>query len=131
MIFAQTGTLLRRHRIPLPSPYDEQFYTVEHFNVGKEISFYSKVFKITGCDEFTHNFLRKLGVRVNSSSNIPTDPYTDHREKVNYITLIIASTTIIQLTKHSSNTCRKICCNIFGYKVEHHYTAKQYLLKVT
>ncbi|KXJ13080.1 EF-hand domain-containing family member C2 [Exaiptasia diaphana] len=76
------GTLLRRHRIPLPAPYDEQFYTVEHFNVGKEISFYSKVFKITGCDEFTHNFLRKLGVRVNNSSQIPSDPYTSHREKL-------------------------------------------------
>ncbi|KAK3754025.1 hypothetical protein QZH41_020312, partial [Actinostola sp. cb2023] len=76
------GTLLRRHRIPLPPPNDEQFYTVEHFNIGKEISFYSKVFKITGSDEFTHKFLRKLGVRVNHKSDIPDDPYTDHRKKI-------------------------------------------------
>lgn len=35
-----------------------------------------------GCDDFTHNFLRKLGVRIRNPENIPTDPYTDHRKKV-------------------------------------------------
>lgn len=76
------GTLIRRHRIPLPAPGDEEFYTVEHFNVGKEMNFYSRIFKITGSDEFTHNFLRKLGVRVTPSSTTPGDPYTDHRKEV-------------------------------------------------
>lgn len=75
------GTLIRRHRIPLPPPNDEQFYTVENFNVGQEIMLYSRTFKITGCDDFTHNFLRKLGVRVNNPDQIPSDPYTDHRKK--------------------------------------------------
>jgi hypothetical protein len=55
---------------------------VEHFNVGKEMHFYSRIFKVTGCDEFTHNFLRKLGVRITPASNIPGDPYTDHRKQV-------------------------------------------------
>ena len=41
------GTLIRRHRIPLPPPDDDKFYTVEHFNVDKELTFYSKSFKIT------------------------------------------------------------------------------------
>lgn len=35
-----------------------------------------------GCDDFTHNFLRKLGVRIRNPEHIPTDPYTDHRKKV-------------------------------------------------
>ena len=108
-----TGTLIRRHRIPLPPPNDEQFYTVENFNVGQEITLYSRTFKITvsigatwrknnkilflqnmtklnvitliflqGCDDFTHNFLRKLGVRINNPEGIPSDPYTGHRKKV-------------------------------------------------
>lgn len=42
-----TGTLIRRHRIPLPAPNDEEFYTVENFNVGQEIMLYSRTFKIT------------------------------------------------------------------------------------
>lgn len=76
------GTLIRRHRIPLPPPNDEEFYTVENFNVGQEIMLYSRTFKITGCDDFTHNFLRKLGVRINNPENIPGDPYTDHRKEL-------------------------------------------------
>lgn len=36
------GTLIRRHRIPLQAPNDDQFYTVEHFNVGNEIVLYGR-----------------------------------------------------------------------------------------
>lgn len=75
------GTLVRRHRIPLPAPNDDQFYTVEHFNVGNEISLYSRTFKIMGCDKFTQNFLSKLGVRVKSSENFPEDPFATYRSQ--------------------------------------------------
>ncbi|CAH1781543.1 unnamed protein product [Owenia fusiformis] len=74
------GTLIRRHRIPRPPPHDDQFYTVEDFNVGNEITLYSRTFKITGCDEFTHNFLRKLGVRTKVPESQPGDPYMTHRK---------------------------------------------------
>ena len=77
-----TGTLIRRHRVPKPPPNDDEFYTIEDFNVGKEISLYSKVFKITNCDEFTANFLRKLGVKVNVPADLPGDPYTKYRKAV-------------------------------------------------
>jgi len=76
------GTLIRRHRIPLPPPRDEEYYTVEHFNVGKQLTLYSRSFHITGCDNFTHNFLRKLGVRVNKPADTPSDPYTKHRQEL-------------------------------------------------
>jgi len=36
------GTLIRRHRIPLPAPNDDEFYNVEHFNVGNELVFYGR-----------------------------------------------------------------------------------------
>ncbi|XP_071949365.1 EF-hand domain-containing family member C2-like [Antedon mediterranea] len=74
------GTLIRRHRIPLPPPNDDQFYTVEHFNVDKEITLYGRTFKITGCDQFTYNFLRKLGVRIKAPVGTPSDPNTEHRK---------------------------------------------------
>lgn len=41
------GTLIRRHRIPLPAPNDEEYYTVEHFNIGKQLTIYSRSFHIT------------------------------------------------------------------------------------
>lgn len=76
------GTLIRRHRVPLPPPNDDQFYTVDHFNVGQEINIYSKVFKIIGCDEFTRNFLTKLGLRVGKTEEFPDDPYSQHRTQM-------------------------------------------------
>jgi len=74
------GTLIRRHRIPKPPPHDNEYYTVEDLNMNKEICLYSKVFKITDCDDFTRNFLRKLGVRLPDSLNAPQDPYVNYRK---------------------------------------------------
>ncbi|KAJ8030955.1 EF-hand domain-containing family member C2 [Holothuria leucospilota] len=76
------GTLIKRHRIPLPPPNDDMCYTVEHFNIGNEISLYGKTFKITGCDQFTFNFLRKLGIRVTPPSEIPEDPHQNYRKQM-------------------------------------------------
>ncbi|XP_029458980.1 EF-hand domain-containing family member C2 [Rhinatrema bivittatum] len=76
------GTIIRRHRIPLPPPNDEEFYTMEHFNINKEIVFYAKPYMIIDCDQFTRNFLRKLGVRINLAGSIPVDPYTTSRNKM-------------------------------------------------
>lgn len=58
------GTILKRHRVPLPAPSDDRFYTYDQFNVGTEVSFYGRVYKLIDCDPFTRNFLTKLGVRV-------------------------------------------------------------------
>ncbi|KAH3898436.1 hypothetical protein DPMN_022668 [Dreissena polymorpha] len=77
-----TGTLIRRHRIPKPPPHDDEYYTVEDFNINKEINLYSKVFKITNRDEFTRNFLKKLGVRMPDLVTAPSDPYTNYRKAV-------------------------------------------------
>ncbi|KAK7090027.1 EF-hand domain-containing family member C2-like isoform X2 [Littorina saxatilis] len=74
------GTIIRRHRVPRPPPNDDDFYTVEDFNVGNELNLYSKVFKITGCDDFTHNFLKKLGVRIGQPASAPGDPYMGYRK---------------------------------------------------
>eukprot|EP00745_Piridium_sociabile_P001304 TRINITY_DN107989_c0_g1_i1.p1 TRINITY_DN107989_c0_g1~~TRINITY_DN107989_c0_g1_i1.p1 ORF type:complete len:748 (+),score=228.62 TRINITY_DN107989_c0_g1_i1:111-2354(+) len=76
------GTIIRRHRIPKSPPNDDDFFTVEDFNVGIEINLYSKVFRITNCDEFTHNFLKKLGVRIGASDPKPSDPYSSYRKAI-------------------------------------------------
>jgi len=75
------GTLIRRHRIPLPAPRDEEFYTVDHFNVGQEVTLYGRKFKLLSCDKFSLNFLTKLGVKVGTASSSPLDPYSRLREE--------------------------------------------------
>lgn len=74
------GTIIRRHRIPKPAPLDDQYFTVEDFNIGKELILYGKKFKLCDADEFTKNFLYKLGVRVGDPAEIPANPYTKLRE---------------------------------------------------
>ncbi|XP_065533163.1 EF-hand domain-containing family member C2 isoform X2 [Lathamus discolor] len=76
------GTIVRRHRIPLPPPCEDQFYTIDHFNINIEVTFYARKYKITDCDQFTKNFLRKMGVRLNPPASRPDDPYTQERQKI-------------------------------------------------
>ncbi|XP_061215265.1 EF-hand domain-containing family member C2 isoform X2 [Neopsephotus bourkii] len=76
------GTIVRRHRIPLPPPCEDQFYTIDHFNINIEVTFYARKYKITDSDQFTKNFLRKMGVRLNPPASRPDDPYTKERQKI-------------------------------------------------
>ncbi|XP_039532156.1 EF-hand domain-containing family member C2 isoform X2 [Pimephales promelas] len=76
------GTLIRRHRIPLPAPKDDCFYNVHHFNINQEILLYSRTFMITDCDPFTRNFLMKMGVRINPPASAPADPYSTLRQEM-------------------------------------------------
>jgi len=107
------GTLIRRHRVPRPPPNDDQFYTVEDFNVGHEISMYSRTFKLTGCDEFTKNFLLKLGVRVYLPDEAPKDPYMDHRkaldESMQPLRPYEKKDTLKQFLDHDRHVLRFFC----------------------
>jgi DUF1126 PH-like domain len=76
------GTIIRRHRIPRPPPNDSTFYTVEDLNVGNELLIYARRFKLIDCDEFTRNFLTKLGVQLKPPQPLPEDPYNRHRRVV-------------------------------------------------
>ncbi|XP_065771772.1 EF-hand domain-containing family member C2 isoform X3 [Muntiacus reevesi] len=75
------GLFIRRHRISLPPPDDDHFYTVYHFNVNTDIVFYGRTFKIYDCDAFTRSFLRKIGVKLNPPGQCPEDPYMKTRRE--------------------------------------------------
>jgi len=75
------GTIIKRHRIAKPAPDDDQFYTVEDFNIGNELILYGKKFKLCDGDDFTKNFLKKLGVKVGEACPVPNDPYSTLREE--------------------------------------------------
>ncbi|NXI52837.1 EFHC2 protein, partial [Chloroceryle aenea] len=76
------GTIVRRHRIPLPPPQEDEFYTIDHFNINIEVILYARKYKIIDCDMFTKHFLRKMGVRLNPPGGRPDDPYTKERQKI-------------------------------------------------
>ncbi|XP_071380863.1 EF-hand domain-containing family member C2 [Centroberyx affinis] len=117
------GTLIRRHRIPLPPPDDGQFYNVHHFNINQKIVLYTRTFTITSCDPFTRNFLTKLGVRLNASTTIPDDPYSDLREQMERSMKPLRPyerhDTLKQFLDHDRNVLRFYCYwddtdNMFG-----------------
>ncbi|XP_073330014.1 EF-hand domain-containing family member C2 [Pagrus major] len=76
------GTLIRRQRVPLPPPDDDQFYNIFHFNINQQMVLYSRSFTLTNCDSFTRNFLTKLGMRLNDCATVPDDPYSNLREQI-------------------------------------------------
>lgn len=82
ILFHTTGTSIRRHRIPLPPPNDEKFYTVYDFNISIDVVFYGRTFKIYDCNLFTKNFLTEIGVGLNLPGKCPDDPYTKMRREV-------------------------------------------------
>ncbi|KAM9347414.1 EF-hand domain-containing family member C2 [Symphorus nematophorus] len=76
------GTLIRRQRVPLPPPDDDQFYNIFHFNIGQQMVLQHRTFTVTNCDPFTRNFLTKLGVRLNDPAHVPDDPYSNLRKQI-------------------------------------------------
>ncbi|CAB3220752.1 unnamed protein product [Arctia plantaginis] len=57
------GTMISRQRVRLPNSYD-LYYDILDLNIGQEVTFYGKVFKIVNCDNFTRNFMNRLGINV-------------------------------------------------------------------
>lgn len=61
------------------------YYKLSDLVVGKNVFFHGKELKITGVDNYTRDFLNKMGVNVLDNEPIPDDPYFIHRKKVNFI----------------------------------------------
>lgn len=58
---------------------DANFYDMIDFNIGREVEFHGRVFKITNCDKFTRTFLNRCGISVPDPIVGPTDPYMELR----------------------------------------------------
>lgn len=92
---------------------DDNFYEMIDLNIGKEVEFYGRVFKITNCDNFTRNFLNRCGIAVPDSLNIPDDPYLDLRAKETSTTKLKAKKREDSLGKFLEND-RKVL-RFYGY----------------
>ncbi|CAI9736981.1 EF-hand domain-containing family member C2-like [Octopus vulgaris] len=107
------GTIIRRHRIPKPSPHDNEFFSLEDLNIGVEVNFFGKVFKIVNCDHFTYKFLYKSGVKIPNPSRIPEDPYTKFRKALEEEQLPLRpykrDDTLKQFLDHDTHVLRFFC----------------------
>ncbi|NXL90127.1 EFHC2 protein, partial [Alectura lathami] len=107
------GTIVRRHRVPLPPPNEDQFYTIDHFNIDTEVIFYARRYKIIDCDQFTKKFLRKMGFRLNPPARCPEDPYTKERQKIlesmNPLRPYERIDTLKQFLEHDRQVLRFFC----------------------
>lgn len=56
-----------------------EFYSYKDFNIGIELTFYERTYRIYNCDDFTYDFLMKQGIAVNQAEEIPADHYQDAR----------------------------------------------------
>jgi len=73
------GKFVKRHRIPKPD--SKGFYEISDFDIGREITIYSRTFYICGVDGFTRSFLESKGRKVKDNESAPQDDYTKKREE--------------------------------------------------
>ncbi|XP_064167087.1 EF-hand domain-containing family member C2 [Anguilla rostrata] len=107
------GTLIRRQRIALPPPMEDQYYTSHHFNLNQEVVLFCRTFKLTNCDPFTLNFLRKQGMRINPPASTPEDPYSSLRKEMEGSMKPLRpyerQDTLKQFLDHDRNVLRFFC----------------------
>ena len=76
------GVFLKRHLVPKPDSIDS--YNWRDLNVGVDINFYGRVFRINDCDEFTRAFYANEGITLGASENLPDDPFVHTRAMVDF-----------------------------------------------
>eukprot|EP00162_Nutomonas_longa_P013673 comp21659_c0_seq1/m.48001 comp21659_c0_seq1/g.48001 ORF comp21659_c0_seq1/g.48001 comp21659_c0_seq1/m.48001 type:complete len:737 (+) comp21659_c0_seq1:76-2286(+) len=77
---APSGVLLRRHRIALDNN-DNDYYLPDDFAIGREVTFYGRVYRIVDCDEYTRAYYMKLGIDLGEKEDYPVDLYSRALEK--------------------------------------------------
>ncbi|KAJ3047590.1 EF-hand domain-containing protein 1 [Rhizophlyctis rosea] len=73
------GVLIKRQKMPKSST---EWYDVRDFNLGVNVTFYGKTFRIVGCDKFTERYMRETEhIALNAPEAMPQDPYQTHRSR--------------------------------------------------
>eukprot|EP00667_Euglena_gracilis_P002642 EG_transcript_2647 len=69
------GNIVKRHRVVV-APGSDQYFTVDDFDIGKDIGIYQKVYHIVDCDAFTRYFYSQLGRPLRPFEEYPEDAFT-------------------------------------------------------
>ncbi|KAJ3413555.1 EF-hand domain-containing protein 1 [Chytridiales sp. JEL 0842] len=73
------GVLIKRQRLPKSST---EYYTVKDFNLGVNLTFYGKTFRIVSCDKFTERYMQETEhIPLNPPEPMPSDPYVAIRNR--------------------------------------------------
>lgn len=73
------GKLIKRQRLPKTDEGD--IWHWKDFNLGMNVTFYGKIFRLYDCDKWTRNYLESEGLEINSPENPPDDPYIERRKE--------------------------------------------------
>ncbi|XP_028295522.1 EF-hand domain-containing protein 1 [Gouania willdenowi] len=71
----------RVKRQHFPKSTSGRNYLWKDLNVGMDLVVFGVLYRITGCDEFTEDFLIRGGIVLNEPEQIPLDPYNEQRQK--------------------------------------------------
>jgi Ca2+-binding EF-hand superfamily protein len=66
------GAFIKRHHIPKGRG---EFYTVLDFELGTDISFYGRTFRLVDCDAFTAQFFQENGLNLGDPEDYPYNPF--------------------------------------------------------
>ena len=73
------GVLIKRQRLPKDNVGN--YYHWKDFNVGIDVTFYGKTFKLYDCDGWTQEYMASEGIVLNPAEECPVDPYTKSRQE--------------------------------------------------
>lgn len=75
------GVLLKRQRIPKSST---EYYGINDFNIGQDVTFYAQTYRIVNCDAFTKKLLSEMThIKLNEPEAMPKDEFIAAREAAN------------------------------------------------
>ncbi|XP_001361933.3 EF-hand domain-containing family member C2 [Drosophila pseudoobscura] len=75
------GCLVHRQRIPKAPTRDREFISIFDLNVDTDVQIFDRVYRISGCDIFTRQFLNRAGIHVPETQQEPSDPTTEIRKR--------------------------------------------------
>ncbi|VVC29889.1 Uncharacterised domain DM10,Domain of unknown function DUF1126,EF-hand domain pair [Cinara cedri] len=77
------GCFIKRQLIPLPGGNQKTgpYYKVTDLIIGETVNFYGKQLHITGANDYTRDFLLKMGMVIKDNETVPIDPYFTYRKR--------------------------------------------------
>lgn len=74
------GLFIKRHKIPKKIGKMDTFYDWSDFQLGENINFYERVFRIIDCDTFTREFYEYMGKPLSLPESVPKDSFETTKE---------------------------------------------------
>lgn len=74
------GLFIKRQKITKKLGDNSSFYTWEDLQIGININFFERVFRIVDADDFTKEFYNYIGTPLNQPETLPVDSYDTYKQ---------------------------------------------------